>query len=177
MNSLNNILSEEIECHDPEERIPSFINEIDGSINPNQGLKGFLSSLDFPVPKFVRDSLGKCPNWILPLDQLSFGVEVECYDREGVQNDVGVYHSDQRGHENVYCDFLPSFNGLKWKVEEDGSLDLDGGKEFISPILKGSEGIENVVNSLKILIFFLIKRCFNHFQGGPTGRPNRPTIR
>lgn len=119
--------------------------------NPNQGLKGFLSSLDFPVPKFVQESEGVCPNWILPLDQLSFGVEVEVYDVNGVQNDVGVYHSDQRGYENVYCNFLPSFNGNKWKVEEDGSLDLDGGKEFISPILKGSEGIENVVEVLKIL--------------------------
>ena len=74
MSSVNNILGEEIECFDQEERIPSFINEIDGSLI-NQGLKGFLSSLDFPVPKFVKDSKGICPSWIIPLDQLSFGVE------------------------------------------------------------------------------------------------------
>ena len=111
----------------------------------------FLNEIDFPLPKFVQESEGVCPSWILPLDQLSFGVEVECYDIEGVQNGVGVYHGDQRGYENVYCDFLPSFDGKKWKVEEDGSLNLRRGREFISPILKGSEGIENVVNSLKIL--------------------------
>ena len=39
--------------------------------------KSFLNEIDFPLPKFVQDSEGICPNWILPLDQLSFGVEIE----------------------------------------------------------------------------------------------------
>ena len=47
--------------------------------------KSFLNVIDFPLPKFVQDSEGICPNWILPLDQLSFGVEIECYDRNGIQ--------------------------------------------------------------------------------------------
>ena len=134
-------------------------------------MNNFLNEIDFPLPKFVQDSNGVCPNWILPLDQLSFGVEIECYDEEGVQNDVGRYHDylsdDPRG--DVNPDFLPSFRGLKWKVEEDGSLGLRKGREFISPILKGSEGIENVVEVLMILKrkgFIVDSDCGLHIHVG-----------
>ena len=126
--------------------------------------KSFLNEIDFPLPEYVRKENGICPNWILPLDQLSFGVEIECYDRNGIQEGNVGYPSRE-----VNPDYLPSFGGFQWKVEEDGSLDFHEGCEFISPVLYGSKGISNcvkVIKKLSSLGFEVNRDCGIHIHVG-----------
>ena len=132
--------------------------------------KSFLNEIDFPLPEYVRKENGICPNWILPLDQLEIGVEIECNDQNDVlwngrSRNIGSYHSRSN---KVHPSFLSGFKGKKWKVESDGSLG-EKGVEFVSPILKGSEGIDNVVNNMKILKrmgFDVDSKCGLHIHIG-----------
>ncbi|HIG57810.1 MAG TPA: hypothetical protein EYQ21_00200 [Flavobacteriales bacterium] len=132
----------------------------------------FLDNLSFPLPKFVLDSDGICPNWILPLDLMSFGVEVECYDDDECVGEIGSYH-DRNENNHIHSEFLPDSKGNLWKIEEDGSLnDEEGGMEFVSPILYGSEGIDIVCDSLDILKnkgFSVNKDCGLHIHIGLSG--------
>jgi len=131
---------------------------------------------DIPIPKFVLDSSGVCPNWIRPIDQMSFGVEIECYDVEGHQVSFGDYFEDDP-EGSVFPSFLPPFvrKGIEnhWKVKEDGSLDsMDCGREFISPVLYGSEGVSNVCKVMDILRrknFFVDSSCGIHIHVGISG--------
>ena len=136
----------------------------------------FLDDESFPLPKFVQDSKGVCPNWIRPIDQMSFGVEIECYDVEGHQNQVGSYfNSDPDRY--VFPSFLPPFvkKGIEnhWIVKSDGSLEsMDCGREFISPVLYGSEGINNVCEVLDVLKrkgFVVDSSCGIHIHVGLKG--------
>ena len=135
--------------------------------NPPRRFGNFLDLVSSPLPSFVEKGKGFCPNWILPVDDFEMGFEIECMDSNNVFNGViGSYHS--RGSDIVPVEFLPSFNGKKWKVEYDGSLGCDG-VEIISPILKGSEGISNMVESLEILRrkgFSVNSRCGLHYHFG-----------
>ena len=136
----------------------------------------FLDDESFPLPKFVQDSNGVCPNWIRPIDQMSFGVEIECYDVNGHQENVGDYFDDDP-EDSVFPWFLPSFKrrGIEshWKVKSDGSLDsMECGREFISPVLYGSEGINNVCEVMDILKrkgFFVDQSCGIHIHVGLKG--------
>ena len=142
--------------------------------SPNRECEGFLSEIDFPLPKFVLDNKGICPNWILPLDQMSFGVELERYDINSHLRGIGRYHG-RNIEDQEFPSFLPSFKrkGIsnKWKVEEDGSLGMDG-CEFVSPVLYGSEGINNVCNVMDILKrkgFSVDQSCGIHVHIGLKG--------
>lgn len=132
-------------------------------------MNNFLNEIDFPLPKFVKDSKGICPNWILPLDKLDIGVEIESNDENGVLSEIGHYHGYDNGGREVFPDFLSGFKGKKWKVESDGSLGING-VEFVSPVLKGSQGIDNVVNNMKVLKRLGFdsndKRCGVHIHVG-----------
>jgi hypothetical protein len=72
--------------------------------------------------------------------ELTYGIEIEC----GINADAPVRVGGYRHGTAVTR--LPSFNGLRWKAERDGSVHVDGKKtaEFISPILKGAEGLDNI---------------------------------
>lgn len=71
---------------------------------------------------------------------LTYGVEIEC----GVDLDApvtpGAYHSGNP------MPSLPAFDGRLWRAERDGSLSFQNKRsvEFVSPILKGAEGLDNI---------------------------------
>lgn len=71
---------------------------------------------------------------------LTYGIEIEC----GINYDApvtrGGYH---RGNE---VPALPAFNNKAWRADSDGSLSFRNKMpvEFVSPILKGREGLDNI---------------------------------
>ena len=87
-------------------------------------------------------------------DTIRFGVEFETTIDNNQQSEttIGGYHN------GVAVPYLPatdaSGNATNWKAERDGSIDATAGRrgcEFISPILSGRDGIENVASTLAIL--------------------------
>lgn len=87
-------------------------------------------------------------------NEIKFGVEFETHINEAHYSEttVGGYHRGEK------VDYLPAVSHTgrptHWKAETDSSIcepyDREG-VEFVSPILKGSEGIENVASTLAIL--------------------------
>lgn len=75
-------------------------------------------------------------------NEMTYGIEIECgidMNRAGIA--IGGYH---RG---TACPSLPtSSEGGQWKAEHDGSLSFRGKQavEFVSPILKGAAGLDNI---------------------------------
>lgn len=75
---------------------------------------------------------------------LDFGVEIETHLPNTDPTPVGGYHA------GVQCSWLPQ----GWKCERDGSISLPNqytrkACEFISPKLRGSSGIAQVVEAVK----------------------------
>lgn len=72
----------------------------------------------------------------------TFGVEIETTIPASASVSIGTYH-----HGSPVVD-APMFRGVAWKAERDGSIVAGAGRiacEFVSPILQGQEGIENVL--------------------------------
>lgn len=97
--------------------------------------------------QFIKQENATNPLAILASD-LTFGVEIETHidTRSGLN--VGGWHS---GHTTPS---LPTFEGRRWGVERDGSIRIAGGEyrtgaEFISPILKGRAGLENLLSVVR----------------------------
>ena len=90
------------------------------------------------------DQARKGENW-------TFGVEIEttipCDEAD--QMDIGDYHNG----EPVYG--APRFNDYRWLAEHDSSIRSSTysrtGVEFVSPVLVGNEGVENVLEFAKWL--------------------------
>src|SRR4051794_33845821 len=80
---------------------------------------------------------------------IEFGVELETMIPLTSAVNVGGYHHGlgvMRGKSATTGEMLaaPSFNGNYWKAERDGSIQVEPGFiacEFVSPILKGVEGL------------------------------------
>jgi hypothetical protein len=74
---------------------------------------------------------------------LKFGIEIETHIPSLSPVSVGRYHAGD------LCPQLPvSADGKLWKCERDGSINCPAGRqpaEFVSPILSGTEGVQNVV--------------------------------
>lgn len=76
-------------------------------------------------------------------DHLTFGVELETIIPTDSNINVGGYH---RGAPVLGG---PEFQGLCWTAQRDGSIHRQPGYqacEFVSPILQGAEGIQNLIN-------------------------------
>ena len=113
-------------------------------ISPPRRFGNFLDSVSSPLPSFIEKENGICPNWIIPLNRMSFGVEIECISPIDPE-EMGM----EREGESVV--FLPSHRGKDWIVKRDGSLPWESGCEFISPVLYGVEGLKNVIDVMEIL--------------------------
>jgi hypothetical protein len=95
--------------------------------------------------------LKKCQDYLA--SQIRWGIELETRipTTAGVQ--VGNYHGGQAVHVGIHAETTlplnaPSFQGSRWKAERDGSIRCDAGQmpcEFVSPILHGDEGVENLL--------------------------------
>jgi hypothetical protein len=73
-------------------------------------------------------------------NDLTYGIEIEC----GVAYDCPVVAGSYHGGNPVPA--LPSFEGRTWRADRDGSLRFRNSNpmEFVSPILKGKEGLDNI---------------------------------
>ncbi len=82
-------------------------------------------------------------------ESITFGVELETTIPNSSGVVVGGYHcgfavsvgNDLHTGQPVEA---PTFNGLHWKAERDGSIRCKSGQvacEFVSPVLKGTEGV------------------------------------
>jgi hypothetical protein len=71
---------------------------------------------------------------------MTYGVEIECGIDSAVNLRIGSYHY------GAAVSALPDFDGRSWKAESDGSLSFTDRRpvEFVSPILKGAEGLDNI---------------------------------
>tara|TARA_Y100000004_G_C8954040_1_gene429943 strand:- start:3103 stop:4017 length:915 start_codon:yes stop_codon:yes gene_type:complete len=75
----------------------------------------------------------------------SFGIELETLLPSEFADsiDIGDYHCGEPVYE------APRFNGRRWLVEHDSSISSRSynrqGAEFVSPVLVGNEGVENVL--------------------------------
>ena len=103
------------------------------------------------LPREFSKYGGKCPTYIRPLSGFTFGGEFELLlprtsevtDNEDVRNTyVNGYHS----HNTCPTNWLPEFNGKSTHCERDGSVRTTregySGVEFVTPPLKGAEGIQ-----------------------------------
>jgi hypothetical protein len=72
--------------------------------------------------------------------EMTYGVEIECGIDRNVNLRVGGYHA------GTSCTALPSFEGRYWNAQSDSSLHFSERRavEFVSPILKGAEGLDNI---------------------------------
>jgi hypothetical protein len=86
-------------------------------------------------------------------ERITFGVELETTIPVTAGLVVGAYHvgttvrmgADAQTHLPLNA---PTFAGNHWKAERDGSIRIKPGRvacEFVSPILKGGEGVEHLI--------------------------------
>jgi hypothetical protein len=77
---------------------------------------------------------------------LKFGIEIETHIPSLSAVSVGRYHAGD------LCPQLPTaVDGKMWKCERDSSINAPAGRqpaEFVSPILSGTEGVQNVVKAV-----------------------------
>ena len=86
-------------------------------------------------------------------ESITFGVELETTIPATSGVVVGAYHVGTTVRAGVDARTLlqicaPSFDGANWKAERDGSIRTIQGRvacEFVSPILKGSGGVEHLL--------------------------------
>ena len=89
-------------------------------------------------------------------ERITFGVELETTIPATSGIVVGAYHvgTTVRVGADMHTSFplnAPTFAGNHWKAERDGSIRIKPGRvacEFVSPILKGGEGVEHLLQFL-----------------------------
>ncbi len=77
-------------------------------------------------------------------ESLTFGIEIETTLPSASRTVVGGYHRPTQ------VEWLPE----GWKVGSDCSIDASRGRkgaEFVSPVLKGKEGVQQVIDVVKLL--------------------------
>lgn len=80
------------------------------------------------------------------INDLTFGIEIETsYAPSGIRR--GGYHNGNA----VTFNNAPAFNGNRWLAERDSSLNGAAPCEFVSPVLKGEEGVAHLVEFVKWL--------------------------
>ncbi len=92
------------------------------------------------------------------IENITFGVELETTIPASAAVNVGYYHAGRPALAatiNGAVRFFPTFNGVPWKAEADGSIRVTetGHRacEFVSPILKGEEGIKHLAAFVEFL--------------------------
>jgi hypothetical protein len=85
--------------------------------------------------------------------QIRWGIELETRIPITAGVHVGAYHRGHAVHVGIDATSAlprnaPVFQGKPWQAERDGSIRCDAGQtpcEFVSPILHGDEGVENLL--------------------------------
>jgi hypothetical protein len=83
-------------------------------------------------------------------NDLTYGIEIETTIPNDAPVRVGGYHSGAP----VATAQIPHFNGRAWRADQDGSIGCDIGRrgaEFVSPVLSGAAGLDNVAQACAFL--------------------------
>lgn len=98
------------------------------------------------------------PTPVNQIDDLTFGIELETIIPIAARVAVGHYHNGNAAHSARIGRRLvqfPTFHGALWKTETDGSISvtepLHRACEFVSPILKGEEGVKHLIEFVEFL--------------------------
>lgn len=82
------------------------------------------------------------------VQNLTFGVEIETGVPYSANLNIGGYHNGR-----TLPDFptIGTVHGSKWKASGDSSISVQGhsGCEFVSPILKGADGLRNLTEAVE----------------------------
>lgn len=109
----------------------------------------------------------------LSINELTFGVEIECYIPEGATSTQAAIAVKRRLQRPVNVERYNHQRRPDWKVTTDGSLgDYARGLEFVSPILRGEEGLQEVEQVCEALQDFgctVNKKCGLHVHVGVAG--------
>jgi len=92
---------------------------------------------------------------VIEATDLTFGIEIETSipTRSPLSSSIRGYHSSRRNNGGSLTQFLPVLpNGKTFGAERDCSISGTGqGAEFVSPVLKGAEGLQFLVDTVKVL--------------------------
>jgi len=92
---------------------------------------------------------------VVEASELTFGIEIETYipSRSPLCRHIGGYHSTRRRGGGSLGGKLPMLrNGKTFGAERDISINGSGtGAEFVSPVLKGAEGLQFLVDTVRVL--------------------------
>jgi len=91
---------------------------------------------------------------VIEATDLTFGIEIETYipSRSPLCRQIGGYHSTRANGGNI--SLLPNIgeHGETFGAERDCSISGTGtGAEFVSPVLKGAEGLQFIADTVKVL--------------------------
>lgn len=107
--------------------------------------------------------------------ELTFGVEIECFLPEGATQSQAAAAAAHRLGAPVRVESYGHSTPSNWKVVTDGSLgDYSRGCEFVSPILRGQDGLRQVSAICEALTDFgctVNKKCGLHVHVGVGNAP------
>jgi Putative amidoligase enzyme len=110
----------------------------------------------------------------MPIDNLTFGVELECYLPEGRNMRQATEAVSRRIGEPVNAESYNHATRPCWKAVTDGSLgDYNRGVEFVSPVLRGEAGLaqlEAVCEALQDFGCTVNRSCGMHVHVGVAGQ-------
>ena len=103
------------------------------------------------------------------LGAFTFGVEFECFVPRGYSRQMAADYVQQNA--GVMCTHEPYNHTLRshWKVVTDGSLGYRRGAEFVSPVLQGQAGlqqVESVARALRSMRARVSASCGFHVHVG-----------
>lgn len=81
-------------------------------------------------------------------NDLTYGIEIETTVPTDAPIRVGGYHSGSPVQQ------IPAFEGRTWRADRDGSIHYGPGRmgaEFVSPVLRGAAGLDNVAQACEFL--------------------------
>ena len=105
------------------------------------------------------------------IENLTFGVELECYLPNGVSRVEAAERVSQAiGGRPVRCEGYNHRDGNYWKIVSDVSVSgRQNGWEFVSPILKGQSGLDElkiVMDTLTAIGATVDRHCGTHVHIG-----------
>lgn len=104
---------------------------------------------------------------------LTFGIELECYIPEDTTRAAVVAAVSRRIGEPVNVEGYNHITRPTWKAVTDGSLgDYNRGIEFVSPVLRGQAGLDQLAEVCRALTDFgctVSKKCGYHVHVGMQG--------
>lgn len=112
---------------------------------------------------------------VVAISDLTFGVEFECLLPTGMSHAAAALRVSELSQLTVRSELYGHSSRDYWKVVTDGSLgDYARGAEFVSPVLSGEAGMQQVAAICRALTAIgakVSRRCGYHVHVGARGQP------